>query len=711
MVNHQYCKPQTKGVGFFSHPAEDYSSAIRLNQGCSKPIVKGELLMNLFKKLPLTVLFLLCIAPMIALAAQDCPAIVQQALTATDAACVGIGRNQACYGNVQLDAVPQAGIEAFNFSQPGDLVDVASVQSLKLSSMNEAVQEWGVALMKIQANLPETLPGQNVTFLLFGDVELQNAAPSNVDPVTFSITANNNVNVRSGPSTNDGVVATLAGGESVTADGRNPDSTWLRVQLEDGTPGWVFAELVAVDGDISTLTLVDPLALIPPPSSIQAFYFKSGAGDSPCAEAPNGLLIQSPADAERVQLTINGANLTIGSTVFLQTPEGNADEMVVSTLAGLVQIEADGVQQTVIQGAEVSVPLDENGDASGAPSAPQPYDADFLMPVASSIIQGQNLFVHLEDDRSPLLDQLIAECGLTALTADESVTVLTADELQTLTECVVEFLASQVTLPTAGWWRPARFTNVFTGECLSGPVADGDGGGGAELPTIPVYGIKLPGKRAYLIVQTQAYPHVEGTTDRFGGDRAPYYEAKRDDNFQTIGTIETVYSDDYQVLAPDRILVTISSQETGGCSSTGSYEMTLITADDSVIDENAAAETIEQYEMYATPQPVADINDGLYDVSFGDPVGTCDETLGPPDIDTMQVTPNGDDSITLETDTVSYTVYREGRNSYQYDAGRGEPHIQVSLNVSEDGLSFSWLANDNEGGLCLINADLTFTGT
>jgi hypothetical protein len=263
----------------------------------------------------------------------------------------------------------------------------------------------------------------------------------------MSLTAKNTVNVRSGPSTNDGVVATLVAGETVTADGRNPDSDWLRVQLEDGTPGWVFGDLVTVDGDGATLTLVDPLALVPPASEnaqiTEAFYFKSGVSESACAEAPNGLLIQSPAGSQLVNLTINSVNLTIGSTIFLQTTQGDdANAMVISTLAGVVQVEAAGVNQTVIPGAQVSVPLDEGGQAAGAPSTPEPYDAALLLPVISGIVQGHGLFVHLEADSSDLLDQLIAECGLQVLTAAEPTTTLSSDELQTLTACVDDFLAS-----------------------------------------------------------------------------------------------------------------------------------------------------------------------------------------------------------------------------------------------------------------------------
>jgi hypothetical protein len=49
------------------------------------------------------------------------------------------------------------------------------MQSLVLSNMDETVSGWGIALMRLQADLPDTLPGQNVTVLLFGDVEIEDA--------------------------------------------------------------------------------------------------------------------------------------------------------------------------------------------------------------------------------------------------------------------------------------------------------------------------------------------------------------------------------------------------------------------------------------------------------------------------------------------------------------------------------------------------------
>ncbi|MEP6988757.1 MAG: hypothetical protein ABI970_24360 [Chloroflexota bacterium] len=125
--------------------------------------------------------FLLWLAPALVLAQiNSCPEIVSKALSEADAACKQTGRNQACYGNFNLQATGQPGAENFSFNEVGDIVNIADVQSLKLSPMNVDKGQWGVALMKLQVNIPNTLPGQNVTFLLFGDVEITNAVNTSI---------------------------------------------------------------------------------------------------------------------------------------------------------------------------------------------------------------------------------------------------------------------------------------------------------------------------------------------------------------------------------------------------------------------------------------------------------------------------------------------------------------------------------------------------
>src|SRR5262245_44909968 len=81
---------------------------------------------------------------------QTCPTIVQAALDATAEHCSATGRNQACYGNVNLDATPHTGISDFHFSAPGDIVAVSAIDRLSLSSKVSEDGEWGVALMKLQ---------------------------------------------------------------------------------------------------------------------------------------------------------------------------------------------------------------------------------------------------------------------------------------------------------------------------------------------------------------------------------------------------------------------------------------------------------------------------------------------------------------------------------------------------------------------------------
>lgn len=54
------------------------------------------------------------------------------------------------------------------------------------------------------------------------------------------------INVRGGPGTNNPVIGQLRPGTSAVFIGYNADNTWINVLLQDGTQGWVSAELVEV---------------------------------------------------------------------------------------------------------------------------------------------------------------------------------------------------------------------------------------------------------------------------------------------------------------------------------------------------------------------------------------------------------------------------------------------------------------------------------
>ncbi len=133
-------------------------------------------------KVVLLLLFV-CFAPIIS--AQDdniCPIIVESALEAADSACSETSRNQACYGNIQVEA-ELSDTSAVTFEAVGDIAELGDIQSLALSGYDEVSGDWGVAILRVQANLPDTLPGQNVTFVLFGDAEITNAATDEQNPM------------------------------------------------------------------------------------------------------------------------------------------------------------------------------------------------------------------------------------------------------------------------------------------------------------------------------------------------------------------------------------------------------------------------------------------------------------------------------------------------------------------------------------------------
>lgn len=260
--------------------------------------------MSFRKQCPLIcTLLILCILPIAGHAQPDddaCPIIVQTALETVDRFCSDTQRNIACYGNLLIEATPRLDVVDFSFDQPGDIVDVVNVETLQLEHMDIVNQTWGIAVLKLQANLPDTLPGQNVTFLLFGDVTVTNA-----------------------------------------------------VEAEDTTQ-----------------------------TPMQAFYLSTGIGDRRCNEAPDsGVLIQTPEGVETVDFNINGVDVALGSTAFLQSSDEYMDLYLLEheATAGV-----DGATQIIPSGTFVRIPLDEDGLASGPPGYPEPYDLDTLESLPTS---------------------------------------------------------------------------------------------------------------------------------------------------------------------------------------------------------------------------------------------------------------------------------------------------------------------------------------
>jgi hypothetical protein len=114
---------------------------------------------------------------------NNCQKLIDQALTISDNSCDKLGSNQACYGNntVQANLVPGA---SKPFDKRGDIIEVAQIQRISAAPLNNTINEWGIAIFKVMANLPRSLPGETVTMMVFGNTTLDNAG--NLETFYFS---------------------------------------------------------------------------------------------------------------------------------------------------------------------------------------------------------------------------------------------------------------------------------------------------------------------------------------------------------------------------------------------------------------------------------------------------------------------------------------------------------------------------------------------
>ncbi len=278
----------------------------------------------------LTLVTLLSSVSFVLAQANDCPAIIEEALAVAGDNCADLGRNSACYGYNRVDATFITDLGADFFSQVADIAQLSQLQQIRTAALNTQTGEWGVAVLNVQANLPNTLPGQGVILMLVGDAELTNAvspdqaAPDNTTSVTVQTLVPSNL--RSGPNTNNNVILSVPAGTALLADAYNSDRTWLRVVYE-GQPGWIARSLVDEPAEgMDALPIADENLYGP----MQAFFLRTGIGQPACEEAPpDSLFIQGPRNIT-VKLNVNGVDLEFGSTLVLRVIEpGNVMEIIV----------------------------------------------------------------------------------------------------------------------------------------------------------------------------------------------------------------------------------------------------------------------------------------------------------------------------------------------------------------------------------------------
>jgi uncharacterized protein YraI len=251
-----------------------------------------------------------------AVQAQDaCPALAEAAIATALTACDSVEQGQICFAHPTLQTTPD-----LNLSEPGDAASISDLEALQPAPLTE--DGWGLARIRLLAG------DTPVLMVPFGAVRLT-AGTVQVIGDTLTVTANNGLNVRSGPSTNDPVSSGLAANQTVVADGRLEDESWLHIQEPDG---WVLAELVSTEGTIADLSvIVDPTAPLYQP--LQAFEIETGVDETDCT-GYSGLLLQSPLEDGAASLIINDHTIKVAGTIYIQA----GDVFDIQALEGLAQV-------------------------------------------------------------------------------------------------------------------------------------------------------------------------------------------------------------------------------------------------------------------------------------------------------------------------------------------------------------------------------------
>ncbi|MBC7812739.1 MAG: hypothetical protein H7175_16410 [Burkholderiales bacterium] len=278
-----------------------------------------------------------------------CPALVEVALATLNTNCGAMGVNSACYGYDNVSATFTEPMPDDFFDQPSDLAPLETLRSIRTAPLDVENNQWGVAMMKLRANIPNTLPGQSVVFVLMGDVTVENdVAPEQVaqEPDPVAVTALTGANIRNGPGTNWNLIGSVPAGTELLADGFSLDHNWLRVPHAEHF-GWINRELVNSPTQIDSLPILSRDRRTP----MQAFSFQTGIGEPVCGEVPNQLLVQGPHNT-RIDLTVNGMDISIGSTVAFRQPA--QDQMQLLVLEGAAYVGDDLI---VPQGYSVTAPI------------------------------------------------------------------------------------------------------------------------------------------------------------------------------------------------------------------------------------------------------------------------------------------------------------------------------------------------------------------
>jgi hypothetical protein len=297
--------------------------------------------------------------------AETCSTFIQEAIRVVGENCGLLDRNSACYGYQSVRAsFVQPQPEGF-FASPNARSPLNLISSIATSPMQLALNQWGISLLSVQANLPETLPGQSVVFMLLGDSEIENAvAPEQAwqPGAILTVTSAAGAPLLLQPRPDSQMMGAVPPNVPLMADAISDSGEYVRVVYRD-VPGWFPVGSLVAGAALDTLAVFRADSRTP----AQAFYLRTSVSGTECVEAPNALVVQGPQNT-RIDFNVNGADVRIGSTVVLRAIPANdrlvaraesqfgIDRSQVSGLLELTTIDGEGIMEPDTEREQVVLP-------------------------------------------------------------------------------------------------------------------------------------------------------------------------------------------------------------------------------------------------------------------------------------------------------------------------------------------------------------------
>ncbi|MAU09019.1 MAG: hypothetical protein CL607_04295 [Anaerolineaceae bacterium] len=290
------------------------------------------------------------------IAAQETACSLTQQATVAEAAgwCADLAVGELCYGDAGVNVLDNEG-ELLEGGLAGDrvsLVDISQVETLIRDTA------YGLALLQAQTLGANNASSQTLTLAVLGAATLVNEAPDTSDYLYAAIVPAQGANIRSGPGEQFRLLTSRSQNNTVLLTGRASDGLWLRLQLADGSAGWIVAGAVLADTSaLPTVTVDDPAPALYY-DDFAAFSVSVDEEASACEDGiPSGVLVQvvQPTDSTRIQ--IDDLVVDFEGTLFISQTQGqlfiNAvdGEAVVTTVDGL-SVDIAPSQSVIVQAGE-----------------------------------------------------------------------------------------------------------------------------------------------------------------------------------------------------------------------------------------------------------------------------------------------------------------------------------------------------------------------